>query len=204
MAPRQHPITQAWLESLTSGVIELRHDWRARHPPPLNDLSRLDAKRYGLEPFDPPQALQEALGRGHHAPFAEDRLHEDAAGLGEPLEHERGGHDRPARQMIAEENPIIPAIDQDLWAQRLDYNKRKLSQALETFRRTRAENYELLKDLPEEAFGRTAQHTKRGVVTLMQMLEIFARHPEKHVGQIQAVRAAYKEFKASQAQQAAQ
>jgi pullulanase len=35
MAPRQHPITQAWLESLTSGVIELRHDWRARHPPPL-------------------------------------------------------------------------------------------------------------------------------------------------------------------------
>ena len=105
--------------------------------------------------------------------------------------------------MIAEENPIIPAIDQDLWAQRLDYNKRKLSQALETFRRTRAENYELLKDLPEEAFARTAQHTKRGVVTLMQMLEIFARHPEKHVGQIQAARAAFKEFKAAQAQPAA-
>lgn len=106
------------------------------------------------------------------------------------------------RQMIAEDNPVIPAIDQDLWAQRLDYNKRKLSQALETFRRTRAENYELLKDLPEAAFTRTAQHTKRGVVTLMEMLQIFARHPEKHVGQIQAVRAAYKEFKAAQAQSA--
>jgi pullulanase len=35
MAPRQHPISQAWLESPNSGVIELRHDWRARHPPPL-------------------------------------------------------------------------------------------------------------------------------------------------------------------------
>ena len=30
---------------------------------------------------DSPQSLEEALRRGHHAPFAEDRLHEDAAGL---------------------------------------------------------------------------------------------------------------------------
>lgn len=108
------------------------------------------------------------------------------------------------RQMIAEDNPVIPAIEQDLWAERLDYSKRKLSQAIETFRRTRAENYELLKDLPEESFARTGQHTKRGIVTVMDMLKIFAQHPEKHVGQIQAVRAAYKEFKAAQPQPAAQ
>jgi DinB family protein len=108
------------------------------------------------------------------------------------------------RQMLAEDNPIIPAIEQDLWAERLDYSKRKLSQAIETFRRTRADNYELLKDLPEEAFARTGQHTKRGIVTVMDMLKIFALHPEKHVGQIQAVRAAYKEFKAGQVQPAAQ
>jgi len=108
------------------------------------------------------------------------------------------------RQIIAEDNPLIPAIDQDLWADRLDYGKRKLSQALDTFRRTRAENYELLKDLPEEAFARTAQHTKRGVITLMELLKIFAQHPEKHVQQIQAARAAFKEFKATQAQSAAQ
>ena len=108
------------------------------------------------------------------------------------------------RQMIAEHNPVIPAIEQDLWAERLDYSKRKLSQAIETFRRTRAENYELLKELPEEDFARTGQHTKRGVVTVMDMLKIFAQHPEKHVGQIQAVRAAYREFKATQPQPAAQ
>lgn len=108
------------------------------------------------------------------------------------------------RQMIAEDNPVIPAIEQDLWAERLDYNKRKLSQAIETFRRTRAENYELLKELPEEAFSRTGQHTKRGTVTVMDLLKLFAQHPEKHVGQIQAVRAAYKEFKAAQPQPAAQ
>ena len=45
------------------------------------------------------------------------------------------------RQILAEENPVLPAIDQNLWAERLDYSKRKLSQALDTFRRARAENY---------------------------------------------------------------
>jgi hypothetical protein len=107
------------------------------------------------------------------------------------------------RQIIAEDNPALPAIDQDLWASRLDYSKRKLSQALDSFRRTRAENYELLKDLPEAAFARTGQHSKRGTVTLLDLLRIFAEHAEKHVQQIQAARAAFKEFKAAQTAPAA-
>ena len=107
------------------------------------------------------------------------------------------------RQIIAEDNPALPAIEQDLWAERLDYNRRKLSQALESFRRTRAENYELLKELSEETFARTGQHSKRGQITLLDLLRIFAEHAEKHVQQIHAARAAYKEFKASQAATAA-
>jgi len=103
------------------------------------------------------------------------------------------------RQVIAEDNPLIPAFDQDAWADRLDYGKRKLSPAIETFRRTRAENYELLKDLPETAFARTGQHTQRGTITLLDLLRIFAEHAEKHVQQIHAARAAFKEFKAAQA-----
>src|SRR6266404_1020243 len=103
------------------------------------------------------------------------------------------------RQIIAEDNPQVPVYDQNLWADRLDYGRRKLSQALDTFRRTRAENYELLKDLPEETFARTGQHSKRGTITLLDLLRIFAEHPEKHVQQIHAARAAFKEFKAAQA-----
>ena len=52
------------------------------------------------------------------------------------------------RRVIAEEHPALEAYDQNAWAERLDYTKRKTSQALETFRRIRGENYELLKDLP--------------------------------------------------------
>src|SRR5436305_13295078 len=56
------------------------------------------------------------------------------------------------RQVIAEDNPVLPAIDQDAWAERIDYGKRKLSQALYSFRWNRAENYDLLKELTEEPF----------------------------------------------------
>lgn len=103
------------------------------------------------------------------------------------------------RQMLAEENPVMPAANQDAWAIRLDYSKRKTSQALETFRRVRMDSYELLKEQSDEAFERTGVHSKRGVIPLREMVRIMAEHPEKHVGQIQRTRAAYKENRAKQA-----
>ncbi|MGC4074237.1 MAG: alpha-amylase family glycosyl hydrolase [Nibricoccus sp.] len=45
MPPRERKIAQAWLESPTSGTIELTHDWRARYNPPLA-LSGIDAPRF--------------------------------------------------------------------------------------------------------------------------------------------------------------
>src|SRR5215468_9042522 len=56
------------------------------------------------------------------------------------------------RQVIAEENPTLIAFDQDAWTRNLDYARRKPKQSLEAFRRVRAENYELLKELPADAF----------------------------------------------------
>src|SRR5215472_15663246 len=66
------------------------------------------------------------------------------------------------RALIAEQNPTLFAWNQELWAENLDYNKRKISQALEIFRVLRSANYELLKDQPESAFARTGQHARRG------------------------------------------
>jgi hypothetical protein len=99
------------------------------------------------------------------------------------------------RRIVAEENPPIEAYDQDAWAEKLDYGKRKYSNSLETFRRIRAENYELLKDLPPEVFERTGQHSKRGPMTLLELLRIYAVHPEKHSAQIRRVREAFKASK---------
>jgi hypothetical protein len=99
------------------------------------------------------------------------------------------------RRMIAEDNPPVDAYDQNAWADKLDYSKRKYSNSLETFRRIRSENYELLKDLPEDAFGRTCMHSVRGQMTLLDMLRIYANHAEKHAQQIRRVRDAYKASK---------
>jgi hypothetical protein len=105
------------------------------------------------------------------------------------------------RQIIAEENPTLQYFDDDAWAVRLDYGKRKISQALETFRRLRTENHELLKDLPESVFARVGTHSKDGSMTLRQVVEWFATHLEGHVREIQEVRAAYREHRAKQAAQ---
>lgn len=102
------------------------------------------------------------------------------------------GADR-IRRTIAEENATLQWYDEQAWAEKLDYGKRKLSQAVETFRRIRAENHELLKDLPEESFtALKATHSKNGEVTLLDLLRNYAEHAESHVVQIREARAAYK------------
>ena len=99
------------------------------------------------------------------------------------------------RQVIAEDNPTIVAFDQDAWTRNLDYARRKPKQSLETFRRIRAENYELLKGLPESAFERAGNHTENGRMTLRRLLEGYADHAESHARQLQEIREPYKGVK---------
>jgi DinB superfamily len=101
------------------------------------------------------------------------------------------------RRIIAEDNPKIEAYDQNAWATNLDYTRRKTSPALETFRRTRAENYELLKDLPAPVFDREGQHSERGPMSLKLLLQIIAEHAENHAAQIRIRRAEFKAQKAA-------
>jgi len=105
------------------------------------------------------------------------------------------------RQIIAEENPTLASYDQEAWTANLGYEKRKISQAIETFRVVRFWNHELLKDLREETFSRTGTSPARGQVTLLQFLRGMAEHAESHAKQIQGVRAAFKQHKAKQAAQ---
>lgn len=96
------------------------------------------------------------------------------------------------RQVIAEDNPTLQAYDQNAWTARLGYARRKFSPALELFRKVRAENYELLAGLPEEAFARTGNHTEAGRMTLLDLVRGYAEHAENHARQIRETRQAYK------------
>jgi hypothetical protein len=102
------------------------------------------------------------------------------------------GSDR-FRRVIAEENPALIWYDQDAWTANLNYARRKTSESLETFRRLRAENYELLRELPEALFARTGTHSQRGPMTLFALLETYAAHAEGHARQIRDVRDKYRE-----------
>jgi hypothetical protein len=96
------------------------------------------------------------------------------------------------RGIIAEDNPRIEAYDQNAWATNLDYGRRKTSQALETFRRIRGENYELLKDLPPQVFEREGLHSERGPMSLKFLLQLMAEHAENHAAQMRTRRAEFK------------
>jgi len=96
------------------------------------------------------------------------------------------------RLVLAQDNPTLVAIDQEAWARNLDYARRKPKQSLETFRRLRAENHELLKGLPEAAFDRQGTHTERGVMSLRKLVEDYSGHTENHARQMQEIREAYK------------
>ena len=102
------------------------------------------------------------------------------------------------RQVIAEDNPMLPGFDGEAWARSLDYDKRKITPMLEVFRVLRASNYELLQGLAPETYERIGNHTEHGKMTLLDLLRTYAGHVESHVGQIQRTRAAYREFKAQQ------
>jgi len=99
------------------------------------------------------------------------------------------------RLVIAQDNPTLTAFDQDAWTRNLDYARRKPKQSLETFRRIRAENHELLKGLPLEAFDRPGTHTEDGPVTLRSLVEGYANHAESHARQLHDIRETYKAAK---------
>ncbi|HBY60221.1 MAG TPA: hypothetical protein DEH78_10385 [Solibacterales bacterium] len=96
------------------------------------------------------------------------------------------------RSVLAEDNPTLHWYDEKAWAERLDYQRRKYSQALETFRRTRAENYDLIRELPDEAWSRPATHSRNGPMTLLGVLRMYAEHAEGHARQIRELRDAFK------------
>ena len=101
------------------------------------------------------------------------------------------------RQIAAEDNPTLIAFDQELWARNLNYAVRKPKQSLESFRRLRAENYELLKALPESAFERAGNHTEAGRMTLGALVDRNVQHTESHARQLQALREEYKKVKSA-------
>lgn len=85
------------------------------------------------------------------------------------------------RRIVAEDNPLLVAYDENAFIARLPSGQANLAEVLDLFEANRRFTTRWLRTLPAEAFGRTGIHTQRGKVTLLQIVEIYANHVDHHL-----------------------
>lgn len=113
--------------------------------------------------------------------------------INEVIQHladsERNGSFR-FRMVMAEDQPALPAYDQDLWAERLRYSESNANEALEEFRALRRSNVRLFERASDDDLARVGMHSERGEESLGYMLELYAGHDIVHLRQIERIRRA--------------
>lgn len=93
------------------------------------------------------------------------------------------------RRLLAEDDAVIPAYDENLFARHLHYD-RPIAASLEVLRAVRAASAELLDALTDEEWQRTGAHSDSGSYSVETWLEIYATHAHDHADQIRRARAA--------------
>ena len=94
------------------------------------------------------------------------------------------------RKLLTEDQAILQGYDQDLFAQKLNYNQRDHAPALEAFRAARATTVQLLEAMTEADWAREGVHSESGRYSVETWLEIYAAHAHNHAGQIRRLREA--------------
>ena len=87
--------------------------------------------------------------------------------------------------MLNEEDPFLPAYDQDLWMKQHGevYNRKPIS-LLDEYARLREKSVVLLFDLELEDWMRPGQHEENGPLTIYDLSVYFPRHDDHHRHQL--------------------
>lgn len=85
------------------------------------------------------------------------------------------------RRMVAEDNPLLVAYDENAFIARLPSDRNDIVEVLDLFEAHRCFTSRWLRTLPADAFARTGIHTQRGRITLQQIVEIYAQHVDHHL-----------------------
>jgi hypothetical protein len=85
------------------------------------------------------------------------------------------------KRVIAEERPILPDGDENLFAKGLVYHSRELEEELQVIGSIRAQVSRILRTLKEADFDRIGNHTAAGPLTLAKLVERGANHIRHHV-----------------------
>lgn len=93
------------------------------------------------------------------------------------------------RRLVAEDAPEIQGYNEELFAQRLYYDKRPVAGALAALRVARETTAELLTHLDEADWTREGTHSESGRYSVETWLEIYAAHAHDHAEQLRRARA---------------
>jgi len=85
--------------------------------------------------------------------------------------------------ILTERTPILKPYDQDAWAVLPDMSM-PIEPSLHIVRGVHARWVLTLQDLPAESWARTGVHLENGLVTLDDLLGVYAGHCQAHLGQI--------------------
>jgi len=94
------------------------------------------------------------------------------------------------RRLLVEDRPVIQGYDQEAYAERLNYNNRKMAPALDAFRSARATAAQLFEFMSDEDWRRGGTHSESGSYTAEDWLTIYAAHAHNHAAQIRRLREA--------------
>ncbi len=96
------------------------------------------------------------------------------------------------KKVIAEDNPLLPAFDQDKWARSFFYDKASVDDSIALFFTLRTSMGPILKELKDKDFKRTGIHTEDGKITLFDLLEHTVEHAEHHTKMIDKIKRKFK------------
>jgi hypothetical protein len=94
------------------------------------------------------------------------------------------------RRIIAMDNPVLLAWDENRFTANLHYEDQSTEDALALIRITRRQIARILRKLPESAFARGGTHNERGPQTLEQVIGFDNWHLDHHLKFIAEKRAA--------------
>ena len=80
------------------------------------------------------------------------------------------------RMVLAQDRPPLTGYDQDLWSQRLHYERAPLDEALDLFALLRRSNLRLLTNASADDLRRVGVHAERGEESVEHMVRMYAGH----------------------------
>lgn len=88
------------------------------------------------------------------------------------------------QKLAAENNPFLPGVDTDSWAEQRGYRQQNGPECLRQFVQARIQLIQHLTSLPAEAWQQTARHAIFGPTSLQELVRFIITHDRSHLQQI--------------------